>query len=210
MISGFVLIRHTSEGVKGVDVHRHCSDVSDINSDINIYENIHEINAGAAGADNDLRYGLCAHVTATEYVSRGLPGHWQTRTLTTFSLCSGVYIYGGTTYYFHLGRLHRDAEHPAVISTEREEYWIDGKVATRTYDRPGINNTSVQEWYFEGQLHRHNDLPACVRKDESRWYYKGKLHREGGLPAITGKNTKYYIHGIRKYTPGDKDDEWVF
>jgi len=54
-------------------------------------------------------------------------------------------------------------------------------------------------WCKEGLIHRENDLPALIEKDDRRqeWRINGKLHREGDLPSIIYLNRycEYYKNG---------------
>lgn len=73
--------------------------------------------------------------------------------------------------YYKNGKLHRE-DGPAVI----QPIYVDGC-------------NTIEEWYFDGQLHRSDDNPAVYRTFanpyhsngyEKLYYKNGKLHREKG------------------------------
>jgi hypothetical protein len=55
-----------------------------------------------------------------------------------------------------------------------------------------------KEWYWHGQLHRRNDLPAVeYATGDKCWYLDGKLHRENDKPAveIVDGSKCWYLYG---------------
>jgi len=57
-------------------------------------------------------------------------------------------------------------------------------------------------WYYNGQIHRNEDLPAIIcANGDKMWYRYGKLHRDNELPAIVyyKGNMKWYNDGKRYY-----------
>lgn len=79
--------------------------------------------------------------------------------------------------------LHREGFKPACLST-----------------KDGVKTAS---WFYEGKLHRENDLPAQVtssilkfnwgyiKKITKRWYIYGNLHRENDKPAFVERVRTY-------------------
>lgn len=74
-------------------------------------------------------------------------------------------------------------------------------------DEPAEKNEDFQVWYFCGQVHRSNDMPAKVHQEaigRMSWYHRGLLHRDNDKPAIVrlvGK--EWYRHG-KRHRDGDK------
>jgi hypothetical protein len=54
-------------------------------------------------------------------------------------------------------------------------------------------------FYLFGKLHRENDLPAVIYKDNTKlWFINDKPHRDGDLPAvISGGREEWYKYGHR-------------
>ena len=51
-----------------------------------------------------------------------------------------------------------------------------------------IDVNGNKEWWFNGVLHRENDLPAVIwANGTNKWYFNGLCHRENG-PAIEYAN----------------------
>ena len=72
------------------------------------------------------------------------------------------------------GCLHRDGDLPAVISGDREEWWVNDK-RHREGDLPALINGNYSAWFRNGELHREGDLPAVIDLDSNRqeWYKEG-------------------------------------
>lgn len=79
--------------------------------------------------------------------------------------------------YTLLGKLHRDNDLPAFISTNGD-----------------------QHWFKNNHFHRDNDLPAFISDRHGRaWYQRGKKHRDNGLPAqisADGIHLRWYRRGL--------------
>lgn len=106
------------------------------------------------------------------------------------------------TYYGYYGdiferkdnKLHSKNGKPAIVMYDREHF-------REGYESWTISNVELEEWYFEGKLHREQssrgeDGPARIKykivqggyhkrslKVLEEWYQHGKLHRESG-PAV--------------------------
>jgi hypothetical protein len=57
------------------------------------------------------------------------------------------------------------------------------------------NGYFVEKWYKNGELHRENDLPAIIDNEGMKYWFKnGKSHRTGDLPAmIDADGSKYWL-----------------
>lgn len=54
----------------------------------------------------------------------------------------------------------------------------------------------TKEWYYNGFLHREDDLPAIeYANGDKEWWQFGKHHRNKGPAIIYGKKQYWYIHG---------------
>jgi hypothetical protein len=60
----------------------------------------------------------------------------------------------------------------------------------RLYDLPAVIDEidGYKAWYIDGGLHRDNDQPAMITKDDKKeekgWYHHGRPHRENDQPAF--------------------------
>ncbi len=86
----------------------------------------------------------------------------------------------GEENWWHLGKLHRDNDLPAIVN---------------------VNGT--EEWFKEGLKHRDNDMPAVVHPNGTKeWWQNNKRHRIGGPATIV-------VHGFDLYTnEPDISQEW--
>jgi len=85
----------------------------------------------------------------------------------------------GTKRYYKDGKLHRDGDEPAVITSSGSKYY-----------------------YKNGELRRDGDEPAVIQSNGYKEYWKnGKLHRDGDEPAVIWSDgtVDYYKNGV-KYT----------
>ena len=65
-------------------------------------------------------------------------------------------------------------------------------------DLPAREYWGNKEWYYHGELHRDNDLPALIStRGDKEWYQHGKRHRDNG-PAVVRKDgvCSWYRHGL--------------
>jgi HSP20 family molecular chaperone IbpA len=83
-----------------------------------------------------------------------------------------------------------------------ESYDNEGKLH-RDDDLPALiekdEHSFVEAWYKHGVLHRDGDMYAVNDQNyEKRWYKHGLLHRDGDLPAIEDidENKAWYKHGV--------------
>lgn len=57
-------------------------------------------------------------------------------------------------------------------------------------------NNGTKEWYYNGFLHRENNLPAIeYTNGDKEWFLFGKRHRQNGPAAIIGNTHYWYTHG---------------
>ena len=77
----------------------------------------------------------------------------------------------------------------AVIwpNTGMKEYFLKGKYHRE--DGPAIERLDgMQEWWWNGHIHRGGGLPAIIEPDGTEyWCRHGKIHREDG-PAVVRPN----------------------
>lgn len=92
-----------------------------------------------------------------------------------------------------LGRLHSINDLPAHTNDGNLRWYYNGN-PHRENDLPAcINVNGNMHWYYNGNRHRENDLPAITTKDEQYWFYDGEQHRENNLPAVI------CINGIKQW-----------
>lgn len=112
------------------------------------------------------------------------------------STCKNLYELSKSDYVIIL-RNKRFAT--MVAHSQLTEYKLFGKLH-RDDDRPAvITSTGSQHWYRRGQRHRDNDLPASVCSyGDIEWWVNGQRHRDGDLPAIIYANgeKKWFQHGV--------------
>jgi hypothetical protein len=104
----------------------------------------------------------------------------------------------GAVFYLLDGRLHRE-DGPAVeLADGTEQYFYEGALH-RDDDLPAsVLSTGEREWYRYGAQHRDHDLPAVVHPDGTSIYIvDGKLHRGGGQPAVVypSGHTEWWVDG---------------
>lgn len=105
----------------------------------------------------------------------------------------------GETFLF--GKLHSINDQPSNVF-DYYKYWYYAGENHRENDLPAIiTELGSRHWYKYGNRHRENDLPAITYRDgESHWFYNGKEHRDNDLPAIIQNNGNryWYQYGQRK------------
>jgi hypothetical protein len=111
------------------------------------------------------------------------------------------------------------------ITCDGEKWTIGGKlhrIQTGPNAGPALfitaygryDETNIQAWYFNGQLHRSDPtLPAHIRTVtrnhaivnciKRQWYYHGKKHRVNGPASIyDDHHEKWYLHGQKHRVDG--------
>jgi hypothetical protein len=70
--------------------------------------------------------------------------------------------------WYKNGRLHREGDKPAVITSDgKKEYWKNGNLYKK-------EDSNAQRWYDEdGNPHRDNMLPAVIQGDDKLFYFHG-------------------------------------
>lgn len=82
-----------------------------------------------------------------------------------------------------------------------------------------INDHSAEEiyddnyiWYKHGQIHRDNDLPAMVNKEDKHyqvWAQNDYVHRDDGKPALLSRESwKWYNRGLLHRLEGPANIRW--
>lgn len=101
------------------------------------------------------------------------------------------YKINNDTYLFHC--LHSIDDKPAVIRNYKNE-WCYQNELHRENDLPAaIYNNNAKAWYYYGKLHRENDLPAIIQSNGDKlWYYHGDRHRANNLPTFIKANGDKY------------------
>jgi len=63
-----------------------------------------------------------------------------------------------------------------------------------------------EEWFFNGNLHRENDLPAYTYNGDKYWYKHGERHRTNG-PAVECDDgcLQWWLNGKRYLTQQDHE-----
>ncbi len=107
----------------------------------------------------------------------------------------------GLKEWYVNGKLHREADKPAVEHADgSKEWWVNGK-KHRDNDLPAVEWVSgYKAWYIKGKRHRGADLPAIEYSDGSKeWYVNGKIHRDADRPASEWANgsKQWYVNGIK-------------
>lgn len=116
----------------------------------------------------------------------------------------------GARSWWRNGKLHRDDDQPAVEPAHTIEPSNDGYIVLRNMPaivtaNEIIGNNIVRvddrrEWWFNGERHRDNGLPAFERANGNRqWWVHGKQHRDHDLPAIERVDgyCEWVVNGIR-------------
>lgn len=71
----------------------------------------------------------------------------------------------------------------------------------RCGDLPAViqDNGMSLKWYYDGKLHRENDLPAITWKNGTKeWYTRGKRHRYEKPAIVSSKGDSWYLYGKRQ------------
>ena len=73
----------------------------------------------------------------------------------------------------------------------------NGPKRKRAGGPPYLNTKGREEWYYNGQRHRSDDLPAITTFDgTTTWYSHDKRHRVGGPAIITSEGAReWYQRG---------------
>jgi hypothetical protein len=105
----------------------------------------------------------------------------------------------GQKWYDADGKLHRDGDSPAVVSTHGDQCWYQHGKRHRDGDLPAVVDAyGTKAWYKHGEFHRDGDLPAVVVADGSQyWYQHGRCHRSHDLPAVVlaGGRQEWWVDG---------------
>ena len=101
-----------------------------------------------------------------------------------------------TTRWFAAGLLHRE-DGPAQYSEDgtTQLFYRHGELH-RDEDLPACIRPGQRYFYKHNQLHRDGDGPAVITATRQEWYVRGQLHRPDGKPAII------LLTGTQDVTPG--------
>jgi hypothetical protein len=83
------------------------------------------------------------------------------------------------TEWYVNGKLHREADLPAIEWTDGTKHWyINGK-RHREVDRPAVEwSADYKSWWVDGKRHRDNNKPAVEYADGSKeWWVNGEFIR---------------------------------
>ena len=92
--------------------------------------------------------------------------------------------------------------------TQDNEYkctYLFGKLHS-IYDIPAreFRNGQYKLWYYQGQIHRENDLFAEIYSNGTKlWYYHDMVHRENDLPAVMYPTLYYWYYKGEIYRKND-------
>jgi hypothetical protein len=113
----------------------------------------------------------------------------------------------GTKVWYQYGKFHR-LDGPAYECLDGyKEWYIEGIEYTEEEWKIKVLELSKYEvkkfdnrieYYYEGKLHRNNDLPAIEYKNGSKyWFQNGKLHRDNGPAEEFSNGVKiWYKNGL--------------
>lgn len=96
----------------------------------------------------------------------------------------------------YLGKLHSIDDKPAWNFPNGNQYWFRNGKMHREGDKPAVITSKTSMWLKDGIYHRNNDLPALVyTSGHKEWYINGERHREYG-PAVVkaGGETEFWIN----------------
>ena len=93
---------------------------------------------------------------------------------------------GGVQYRNAYGELHSpNSNTPAITHSDESKEWRKNGKLHRDNDLPAKVHKNEQQWYIDGRLHRGNDLPAIITEDGGKhWYQFGMLQRNNDRPSI--------------------------
>lgn len=101
------------------------------------------------------------------------------------------------TVYMQHGKPHCE-DGPAVVSKDRREYYIDGRL--HRLDGPAVETTNgFKMWFNKGMLHRTDGPAVECPSGHYEYYVNGKRHRVDG-PAILYANgdNAWYEEGVQQ------------
>lgn len=73
-------------------------------------------------------------------------------------------------------------------------YYNSKREIHRPNDKPAIVRTDKEEWFLNGKRERNNDLPAIIDPSLGRvWFKNNKIYRESYKPSFINKDNKEFI-----------------
>ena len=97
------------------------------------------------------------------------------------------------------GLLHSFNDQPATVDKDRMTWYYLGEIH-RGNDLPAVVIVGERyEWWTHGIPGRDGDRPAVVTRMVKEWIVDDKLHRDGGQPAVVWYNgdADYFTHGVQ-------------
>ena len=84
----------------------------------------------------------------------------------------------GSQYWYKNGKLHRDNDLPAEITSIGSQHWYKNGQIHRDNDLPAeILSSGTQMWYKNGYIHRDHNLPAIIKWNGTQmWYNNGEIY----------------------------------
>ncbi len=92
-----------------------------------------------------------------------------------------------------------NSKYECKVFDDRKEWWVNGKIH-RDADLPAVEWVNGhKEWWVNGQRHRDADRSAIEFSNGTKaWYKNGLLHRDADLPAIE------YADGTKRWYVNSK------
>lgn len=104
------------------------------------------------------------------------------------------------TYWRYEGKLHREEDAPAIVSTQGTLAYFKHGNLHRVGSPAIIYSDGIVEYWFNGKLHNENGAAIIDPLGYQAFYLNGKLHNDNGPAVIHFDGTKeYWIHGKLKY-----------
>ncbi len=96
-------------------------------------------------------------------------GHYTITGVTDDMYCKYTILYGN---------FHSIDDRPAIVYNDGEQTWYRHGKLHRDNDKPAVITTEVQKYYQHDELHRDNDKPAVIYANGTKlWYQHGKYIR---------------------------------
>ncbi len=132
---------------------------------------------------------------------------WLDRQCINYELLVTTEIIDGTEKWYKNGRLHRDNDLPAVITSYGGQVWCKNGERHRDNDLPAIivDRDGIQVWYKNGKLHRDHDLPAIILTETQKWWRHYELRKDNNdiLPIIGSNGAQYWCQNGQLHRDND-------
>jgi hypothetical protein len=91
-----------------------------------------------------------------------------------------------------------NSKYECKVYDDRKEWWVNGRLH-READLPAVEFIKgMKLWFVNSKLHRENDLPAVVYANGTKeWWMNGLIHRDADRPAIEHANgvKEWWVNG---------------